>query len=98
MRTAVLMVALLAVAAGLSAGLLFILPAALIVVMLALGCYPGEHALAALDKTVRVRRRPVLLAGSCGERAPRVVVPLGAALLAFKRAVRPPPSLTTRLT
>jgi len=92
-RIALLMVAGIVVLAGATTGLLFILPAAVLVAGLALGYYPGERVLLSRRRDRPVRHRPgtARTLGST-DRAPHALGPLGTALLAFHRAVRPPPA------
>jgi hypothetical protein len=95
-RVTVAVVSVLAALACLS-GLLFMLPAVLLVAVLLLGRFPGERRL--LARRTRARDRNVLVPRTLGSRGrpPHVIGPVGAALLAFGRAVRPPPSsLVTR--
>jgi hypothetical protein len=93
-RVAILAFAALLVLANPSAGLLFMLPAALLVALFALGRYPGERGAIARYRAARraVRRIAPRRLGSPG-RAPHSITPAGSAVLAFKRAVRPPPAL-----
>ncbi len=94
LRVVLLIAAGLAALACLGIGLLYLLPALLLLAAFSFGCFPGEAALLAHGGARRARRRPAVLSlGSTG-RAPHVLGPLGAALLAFKRATRPPPSPT----
>ncbi len=91
-RIALLLAAGVTLLAGASTGLLFVLPVALLVAALALGRYPGERVLLAHRRGGAPARRPpaVRALGSAG-RSPHTLTPLGTALLAFHRAVRPPP-------
>jgi hypothetical protein len=70
------------------AGLLWLVPLALVFAALAAGQYPGERAL--LRRRVAPAVRAPRALGSRGRR-PHAVVAFGTAVLAFKRAVRPPP-------
>lgn len=92
-RIALLMLSGLIALAGASTGLLFVVPAALLVAGLALGYYPGERVLLAHRRGDLVRRRPLAArAMDSTGRPPHALAPLGSALLAFHRAVRPPPA------
>jgi hypothetical protein len=69
------------------AALLWLLPLALLFAALALGRYPGERAL--LRRRPMPRGRAPRALGNAGR--PPHADPAAAAVLAFKRAVRPPP-------
>ena len=93
-RIAFLTFAALPALAHPGASVLFAAPFALLIALFALGRFPGERKVLARYRAarhVRGRRAPRRL-GSSG-RAPYRVTPCGSALLAFKRAVRPPPAL-----
>jgi len=94
LRIAVVIGAALAALAYGDGALLFVLPALLLMAVLAVGCFPGERKVLARRRRAATDRRRVVprTLGSPG-RTPHSICPAGTALLAFKRAVRPPPSL-----
>jgi hypothetical protein len=79
-------------------GLLGLLPVVVLLALLASGRYPGERVLLARRRGSRPRRprRAARRLGSRG-RMTDAFGPSGTALLAFKRAVRPPPLVVAPL-
>ncbi len=78
--------------AGLGVGLLFVLPAVIVLLLIAAGWFPGEGVLTAAARryVVRARRAARKLAGP---RPLRVLHPRGGELLAASLAERAPPLL-----
>ena len=78
------------------AGLVYLLPVLLLVLVLALRRYPGEQALVAIAararRRARGRTRPASRAAPRCSALPRATVPRGGLLIAAALAVRPPPS------
>ena len=77
------------------AGLVYLLPMLLLLLVLALRRYPGERALVTLAYRGRAHRRAARTTRSARrpELAPRARVPRGGRLIAAAMAVRPPPLL-----
>jgi hypothetical protein len=71
---------------------LYLLPALLLLLALAMRLYPGERALLRLVDGGRPGHRHAFDARSPGRPRPRVVVPRGGRLIASSLAVRPPPA------
>lgn len=92
LRVALPIAAGLVALACLGTGLLYLLPALLLVAVFVCGVFPGEEALLAHGGARRSVRPPVVSSLGSAGRTPHATGPLGAALLAFKRATRPPPS------
>jgi hypothetical protein len=73
-------------------GLVYLLPALLLGLTLAIRGYPGERALAALTGRRRERRtRGAKTSTPTTGAAPRALLPRGGRLIAASLAVRPPP-------
>jgi hypothetical protein len=75
---------------GLTAALVYLLPALLLLLALAARRYPGEQALLAL--MVRGRRRRSHVDALLPRPYPRALLPRGGRLIATSLAVRPPPA------
>lgn len=93
-RRSPMVVALLVALAVLSHGglLLYALPAILLVAVFKLGLFPGERAIVARRAARPAGRVRVPRALGSAGRQPHASSPTGTALLAFNRAVRPPPA------
>lgn len=76
---------------GLTDGLPYLLPALLLLLVLAARRYPGERALLALMEGRDPRRRAQADA-MAPPPGPRALVPRGGSLIATSLAVRPPPA------
>jgi hypothetical protein len=91
LRIGVLTVGVLVALVGTTSGLLVILPAAVLAVALALGCFPGERVLEAMRRAPRRRPRVTRALRTSAGRTRERRCARGTALLAFHLAVRPPP-------
>jgi hypothetical protein len=76
---------------GVSEATLYLLPALLLLAVLAARRYPGERALLAMMRQQRPCSRWIHADEIARQSRPRALVPRGGALIAFALAVRPPP-------
>jgi hypothetical protein len=79
-------------ALGSTTGLLFLVPALLLALPLALGRYLGENALEAVRTRRRPRPRPARAVLPAATQALLTLLPRGGRLIAASLAKRPPPS------